>query len=69
MGDHLSAKAEPQSRAGALADSAVLRSGVMKRTGPVRQKNFILAARFTRLSSARLVGKTTQRCDTSPRAV
>lgn len=32
MGDHLSAKAELQSRAGALADSAVLRSGVMKRT-------------------------------------
>lgn len=33
MGDHLSAKAELQSRAGALADSSVLRSRVMKRTG------------------------------------
>lgn len=33
MGDHLSAKADLQSRAGALADSAVLRAGVMKRTG------------------------------------
>lgn len=33
MGDHQSAKAELQSRAGVLADSAVLRFGVMKRTG------------------------------------
>lgn len=33
MGDHLSAKAELQSWAGAQADSAVLRSRVTKRTG------------------------------------
>lgn len=35
MGDHRSAKAELQSRAGALADTAFLRCGVMKRTGSV----------------------------------
>lgn len=33
MGDHLSAKAELQSQAGALAEGAGLRAGVMKRTG------------------------------------
>lgn len=48
MGDHLSAKAELQNRAGALADSTGLRGYEEDRLGlSDRHENFILAVRFS----------------------